>query len=406
MRTFRLAMLIALMSVGLIFGARSARGAAGSLDPTFGKGGVTLTSGFSAIVSTNAVLQSDGKILILLVDDQTTQFTSELVRYLSTGGLDTSFGNRGFVQVPTGGSVALQSDGKILVAGPAPNGNGSEFAIVRLNPNGSLDTSFGSRGEATAQLAQPNVGQALLVQPDGKILFGVTLEEIGRGHSFRIGLARFSANGSLDQTFGSGGTVIADSIHGVTNLAVLSDGEILVLNGGLIAQFTAEGGLESTVTSGTIVAKSANIFQSDSKYVIAQPVYVGAPRGRDLDVQAVRYTATGAVDSSFNTPIFDFSGEGGSSHFDVPQGSALQANNQFVLVGDHSVFSSPTLNALARLNPNGSFDSTFGNAGIVTNDVPAGTDGLHRVLIQTDGKILAIGTAKNGAEIFIERYLP
>jgi uncharacterized delta-60 repeat protein len=114
-----------------------------------------------------------------------------------------------------------------------------------------------------------------------------------------------------------------------------------------------------------------------------------------------RFTATGNVDSTFNSPIFDFVGEGGSGHFDVPRAFALQANHQVVVVGSHS----QTLNALARLNTDGSLDSTFGSGGIVTNDLPAGTDGLNNVLIQPDGKILAIGTANNGTELFVERYL-
>jgi len=212
------------------------------------------------------------------------------------------------------------------------------------------------------------------VQTDGKILLGVTLEELGRGGSFRIGLARFNTDGSLDQTLGSGGTVIADSIHGCTALAELSDGDILAVNSSLIAQFTPTGVLESTVTGGSPAVKSADIFQSNGKYILAQVTFVGAPRGRDEDTQVFRFTATGNVDSTFNSPIFDFVGEGGSGHFDMPRAAALQANSQVVVVGSHSQTLSTTLNALARLNTNGSLDSTFGSGGIVTNDLPAQTD--------------------------------
>jgi len=94
------------LSFGLSFGINSALAAAGSLDPTFGKGRIAQTSGFSAIVFTTAALQSDGKIVIDLTDDETTQFKGELVRYLSTGALDTSFG--------TCTTLAELSDGDIL----------------------------------------------------------------------------------------------------------------------------------------------------------------------------------------------------------------------------------------------------------------------------------------------------
>jgi len=82
-----------------------------------------------------------------------------------------------------------------------------------------------------------------------------------------------------------------------------------------------------------------------------------------------------------------------------------RSNNQFVIVRHYMQVSSTAVNALARLNTDGSFDSTFGKGGIVTNDVPAGTDGLYKVLIQPDGKTLAIGLANNLTEPLVERYL-
>ena len=139
------------------------------------------------------------------------------------------------------------------------------------------------------------------------------------------------------------------AVSGCSALALLSTGEILVVNANDIAQFTPDGNLESTVTGGTIVASAG----------------------------------------SENPSI----------------ASAFQPNGDIVVVGLHSS-TSATVNALARLTPNGSFDSAFGTDGIVTNSVPAGTGGLEGVVVQpADGQIVTVGTAKNLAELTISRYL-
>ena len=89
----------------------------------------------------------------------------------------------------------------------------------------------------------------------------------------------------------------------------------------------------------------------------------------------------------------------------LPNGVAIQANGDIVVVGGHST-TSATLNGLARLTPSGSFDSTFGTNGIVTNSTPTGTGGLEGVVIQpADGKIVTIGVANNLTELTISRYL-
>lgn len=82
--------------------------------------------------------------------------------------------------------------------------------------------------------------------------------------------------------------------------------------------------LESTVTGGPVATASANIFETNRDYIVAESVYVGAPRGRDADTHAVRFTPNGSVDSTFNSPTFDFAGEGGSGHFDGAQDALRQ----------------------------------------------------------------------------------
>jgi uncharacterized delta-60 repeat protein len=120
----------------------------------------------------------------------------------------------------------------------------------------------------------------------------------------------------------------------------------------------------------------------------------------------MRFTPTGQLDPTFKTTVFDLIGEGGSGNSDFLNAVALQADGKVVLAGSHSHAFTNASNALVRLKTNGSFDTTFGTNGFVINKLPAGTNGLNLVLIQTDGKILTLGTAgKNFTTLELERYL-
>jgi len=411
-----------LLALGLIFAVKPAHAAAGSLDTTFGTGGVTVTSfASSSFVIPYAIkLQTDGKILVLV---QAGNLTTEVLRYTSTGTLDTTFGNNGIAALATAfsglfASMALQPNGQIVVAGEvsAPGTGAAAFGVERLNANGTADTAFGSGGLAVASVGFPGTQAVLLIQPDGDILLGAQLEPTGRRQPFHTALARFTSTGALDTTFGNGGTVSVTAVGGCTALAVLSTGEIVVVNASAIAQFTSSGSLESTVTGGTIAASAwsenpstASVFQSNGDYLLATVVAIGAARGHNFAAEVLRFTVTGSADSTFANPTFRFIGTGGSGVEDVPLGIAVQANGDIVVVGDHSSTTQSgtvTVNALARLTPNGSFDSTFGIGGIVTNSLPAGTEGLEGVVIQpVDGKIVTVGIANNETELTVSRYL-
>jgi uncharacterized delta-60 repeat protein len=417
MRKFARSILPGLLALDLIFGVKPACGAAGSLDPTFGKGGVTVTSFASQgdVIPYSIKLQTDGKILVLVVAGGET---GEVLRYTSTGTLETTFGSNGIATLPTPistfGSMALQSNGQIVLAGEVtdPSSGAAAFGVQRLNTNGTVDTGFGSGGLAVASMGFPGTQAVLLIQPNGDILLGAQLEPIGRGQPFHTALARFGPTGALDPTFGSSGTVSVPAVGGCTALALLSDGEILVVNANEIAQFTSSGSLESKVTGGTIVASAgsenpstASVFQPNGDYLLATEVAIGAPRNHNFAAEVLRFTPTGSADSTFANPTFRFTGNGGTAVEDVINGIAVPPNGNIVVAGLHST-SSSTVNALARLTSNGSFDSAFGTGGIVTNSVPAGTGGLRGVVIQpADGKIVVVGTANNLVQLTLSRYL-
>jgi uncharacterized delta-60 repeat protein len=141
-----------------------------------------------------------------------------------------------------------------------------------------------------------------------------------------------------------------------------------------------------------ILAFGAEAIESSGEYVFSQVQNVASGRCRDYNTKVIRYTATGAVDSTFSRPLFNFASVVGCRVSDAFSGVAVQADGKIVLAGDHSVVPTSTLeNGLIRLNTDGSLDSTFGSDGIVLNKLPSNREGYSRVLIQSDGKIVAAG---------------
>lgn len=397
-----------------------------SLDSTFGvKGKIEVSFGVN-VAPGDAALQSDGKIIVVGATDnfQIANQVFGVTRFLSNGSVDTTFGNRGtaitaftnFVNTPN--AVVIQPDGKIVVAGETQSSDDSlnRFAVARFNSNGTLDTTFGGSGRVTTEFFSVTFGgvrelaDVILLQPDGKILVaGVAIQ--GARLPIQSALARYNPNGSLDSTFGNGGKVVLKSIGMISALALLSDGQILASNNvGSMAQFDASGTLASAVTSGTIAARAntgVSAFESSGKLVIA-----GSAQGttrHDIDITMVGFNPTGSIDHNFSNPVFDFTGENTISS-DSAQILAIQPDGKIVAGG--LTFSSTTGSSVfgvARVNTNGTLDSTFGTGGVLTTSFE-GADQVTSILIQPDGKILAIGQAFNGstglANLAMARYLP
>lgn len=411
MRKFPRSILPGLLVLGLIIGVKSAAcAAAGSLDPTFGNGGVTVTSvaGTNGIVN-SVLLQSDGEILVYVGGEA-------VLRYTITGALDTSFGSNGIavLSTPVGGSLALQRNGQIVIGGVITQSTGgAALGVERLNTNGTQDTSFGSGGLAMVSLLgrAPLEGTAVLVQPNGGILVGAQLDPTGRRQPVQTALARFSSQGSLDTTFGNQGLSITNAT-GCTALALLSNNNILVVNAQGIAQLTSSGSLMSTVTGGPIVAISQtssafvpSLFQANGDYLFGTEVFTGEEsRGHNSAAQVLRFTETGSPDPAFANMTFHYTGTGGSGIEALVHGLALQANGDIVVAGSQVTFTQSgvvTVNGLARLTPAGSLDPTFGSGGTVVNNLPPSSG----VVVQTDGKIVTAGFASNNTDLTLSRYL-
>src|SRR5689334_18537384 len=382
----------------------------GSLDPTFGNGGKVLSPGGGA---TGAILQSNGDIVV--------STGSGVARFLPTGKLDTTFGTGGLASAGfVGGEglqgVALQPDGKIIWVGSQntpgfPAFGTFSFAVARFNANGTLDTSFGTGGQASVEFFAPPVqgaqefARAVLVQPDGKILVaGSARQGQIRFAPIQGAIARFNANGTLDTSFGAGGKILSSSLpNGITAVGLDAAGDIFTLP--IRAEFSPTG-QAVTVTPAAITASSSggsSVFLPSGQFVLANGSSVAR---HDDDIQVQRFNADGSLASA--SPAFDYSG---AANLDQARDSALavaiQANGQAVVGGAH--FFSTSLIGMGRVNPDGTLDTGFGTGGVLTTTIN-GNEAVQAILIQPDGKILAVGNSAINATgqsfIVIARYLP
>ena len=403
----------------MVFATHLAQAAAGAPDTSFGNGGKVQTN-FTKIATNGAVakaalIQQDGKIVIavIFIATQAATESAGLVRYLSNGSLDVSYGQRGaamvsftnFINVPN--SVAIQGDGKIIIAGEAQTADGdtSEFALARLNTNGSLDSTFGNGGKVTTNFVGVQAGgvsnpaNAVVLQPDGKILAAGLASECAKC-SHDTALARYNTNGALDTTFGTGGKVRVTLNAGPPDaLGVLTNCHILTLSGTSIFEFDSSGVLQSTVTGGTIAAASTggtNVFQPDGRFIATVPA--AGDNRHDSDMRVERFQPSGSADSTFNSPVFEL----GSA-------AAFEPNGQILLGAQPDAEQPGAGFFVSRMNIDGSLDTSFGDGGAVNTQFPNTSALVAAIVVQTDGKIVAVGTAlENGggpADIALARYL-
>lgn len=284
----------------------------GRLDRTFGTHGIVATAVPQLVQEeccppdpslSDLVLLPRGKILALgqSATEDGSAWVSKLVRYRANGKLDGSFGQDGMVTNPAFlYAIGRQRDGKIVAVGGG-------FKVVRFNPNGSVDSSFGKGGSVT-----PSFGglyqnaHSVAIQPDGKIVIGGSrLQDLASDYEYA--LARLNPNGSLDPTFGTAGTVVTATgscceESGVLSVLIEPDGKIVAAGNGYLARYHPNGSLDPTFGDGGIaVAGNGGLsaegaaLQSDGKLVLA-----GNVPGRHYVAFAVsRYTRTGSPDSHF-----------------------------------------------------------------------------------------------------------
>src|SRR6266545_965702 len=388
--------LCAVAGAAVVLGPVALGDSPGDLDPTFGVGGVVTTpilrGGAQALV-----LQPDGKLVA--AGKGGDHFA--LVRYNPDGSLDTSFGSGGVVTTAIGPygdaarAVALQPDGKLVAAGKA----GTLIALTRYNPDGSLDTGFGVGGKVTTSIAAPgSEAYALALQPDGKLVAaGRTWEENQGKIMSMFALVRYNPNGSRDTSFGSEGLVwwpLYDSSARAFALALQPDGKLGAAGppNFTLVRYNPDGSLDTSFGVGGRVTTAIE-SASEAHALALQPdgKLVAAGKGGN-HFALVRYNPNGSLDTSFGSGgvVTTAIGAYGDGAFAL----ALQPNGKLVAAGYASPTKFPDYFAVVRYNPDGSVDRTFGADGIVGlegNDTIRGGGGNDSICGGAWGDVLRGG---------------
>jgi len=407
-----------------LISSQVAQAAAGDLDPTFGIGGMVTTDINRSTDIANAVaVQADGKLVVVGQTYKHNDYTGEdfvVTRYNTDGTLDNTFGSAGRVRTDFPGlaavpsSVVIQPDGKIVVAGGAFPlftfaGN---FEVVRYNPNGSLDTSFGNGGIVTTTFPEGSYAFDVALQPDGKIVAAGTIFVdfiIGEPSDTDFALARYNPDGSPDATFGTGGQVSTDFLgfeDDAFSVLIQPDGNIVAVgsandpatyydfaavrylsNGTIDTTFGVAGKVSTDFGARGFDRAHSAALQADGSIVAAG--FAISANGISQNFAVARYTSSGVLDTTFSrdglTQI-DF-GSCCQSAYKV----LLQSDGKIITVGYANTESSDSDFLLARLSSRGSLDATFGVGGKVRTSFGDLNGGANGAALQSDGKIVAVG---------------
>jgi uncharacterized delta-60 repeat protein/uncharacterized repeat protein (TIGR01451 family) len=395
----------------------------GSLDTTFGTGGiVTQDMGLNARAMRVAI-DANNKI-VLAGYSSTTKWTMTVLRYNEDGSLDSSFANGGIAQTivgaDTGGqgyALAIDSSNRIVVAGVAyKSGGETDFALVRYNENGTLDSSFGSSGIVIADVAVGEAANAVAIDSSGRIVaagFGSSAAD--QQPDFVV--ARFASDGTLDTSFNGTGVVSTDFGGNDSAVAVrtLASAKILVagwtLNGGgdfALVRYNADGSLDATFGSGGTVTTD---FGGDDRGVALAVAANGAAFvAGESSVQSgdnwydrfalARYKATPPP------PADVFVTEGVDKPNTVNQGDALTYTITVANLGPNSgknvvatdTLSSSTTFVSATTNKGNVTGPPAGQSGTITwqlGDIASGstTQGTLSVTVIVRGKTTIVNTA-------------
>jgi uncharacterized delta-60 repeat protein len=391
--------------------------APGDLDTSFDTDGIVITdvAGNLSLDDARAVaIQPDGKILVA----GTTGLSFSIVRFNLDGSLDTSFGSDGAVitSFGIGGDTAfalvVQTDGKILIGGTSITTQ-NEFSLLRLNGDGSLDSGFDGDGKVTTPIgALGGIAYGIALQPDNKI---VLVGYANNGANVDFGVIRYNSDGSLDTSFDGDGKLITPVTPATDDTAravsIQPDGKIVVAGSTNIGDFglvryNDDGSLDTGFgTNGIVVS---HISASAYPWALAlQPdgkilvAGIGRPPSGQLGFAVVRYSAAGILDSTFSGDGIVLTDPEILGAIDEASALVVQPDGKIVVAGTSSYGNVDV--ALARYNSDGSLDTSFAGDGMTRADVASGSVDFGRGLaVQPDGKLLV--AALSGSDFAVLRF--
>ena len=438
----RIARTLALAAALMVASAVAAAAAPGQLDPSFGAGGTVVTEFPSSYSGARAVaVQADGRIVAAGFAHTNNSIISDfaLTRYDASGALDPTFGTGGRVRTDFGGrfdealAVAVQPDGRVVVAGNSSDANGSDMAVARYNSDGLLDTSFDGDGMALVDFGSEASARAVALQPDGGIvLAGGVLQPVGGGCCVSdFALVRLTSVGALDSSFDGDGRVVTDFLAGADNghdvaqaVRVQADGRIVAAGAGVagvvsvdfaVARYLADGSLDATFSDDGLVTTDfvgyfdeiRDLAVDNGGRIVTGGQSCEFPGNSDevCDFGLARYTSNGILDRRF--------GRKGRVRTDLGadlsegiRGVVVQADGRIVAAGDTSGPGASDV-GLTRYRSDGRLDRGFGVNGVVITPVSPSTDEVGGLELQADGRLVVAGTTaiSQSFGFFVSRYL-
>ncbi len=396
----------------------------GSVDTTFGNNGVTFTDFNSGRdLAFDVVQQADGKLVVAGASaGPTGRSDFAVARYTASGALDGAFGTGGKTTIIFGSGedvakgVAIQADGRIVLAGDTMFPGNIDFAVARLNSNGTPDNSFSGDAKFTMDIAsgREDHGNAVAIAPDGKLVVGGWRVNATGFKDFA--LLRLNTNGTMDSSFGSGGKVVTDfdgQDDFAGDIAVMSNGQVVaggtsawmvqgsaphlqyrtaaaryLIDGQLDSSFGGTGKVAVAIdTTGDVNTQmNAIVVLADNRIAVAGDIWLAAQHGW----WASYFTADGAQLFVGGSDL-DFAGTG-----DYATDIALTPEGKLIIGGYRDLQGEAPASmssdwGLVRVTTHLALDQAFGDYGSVVGRLGGFQGSADGVAVQADGKVLAVG---------------
>jgi uncharacterized delta-60 repeat protein len=340
---------------------------AGTPDLAFGNRGASTVAVGSWAAAGGVAAEPDGSLVTGGETEVDGRYELISTRMRADGTMDRTYGSDGVAMPPIPGpsganAVAIQPDGKILLAGAATAGVIPSFAVVRLLSNGSLDPTFGDGGITRITIGSDADATAIAIQPDGKIVVGGTSLD----GQFSFAAARLNPDGTLDRSFGAGGVTVVRQVAVAWGMTLERSGDIVLAGetGGLLG-----------------LASSLAVLSPET--ALRPPAVTTPALALGTQYMAARLLPNGALDPGF--------GSGGIVNVPIGMSAiafavAAQPDGKILLTGN--AFTDKVLASTVRLLPSGSLDRTFGSGGIASLVEP---NGINAIAVRPRGAIYLAG---------------
>lgn len=392
----------------------------GSLDLSFASNGKFVLDNGGNDLFTDVVIAPDGKIIAVgITYDAMWNALTQVMRFMPDGTVDQTFANNGIFTFSLNAEAnifdcVLRPDGKILMVGSTTDYNNYDMLLIQLNVDGSPDNSFGTNG-VVVQKVSPVVSfyedhaYAVALQQDGKIVVAGKSHDLDYRYSPVV--VRFTENGQLDSTFGTDGVArinVAQTENDFDGVIVQPDGKILAVGhiansflsfAMLAVRFMPDGTLDQSFNSDGILNWSYSgvddegfdvVMTADNHYII---VGFTTTVTFNYSMLMIKLDQQGDFVQGFGTNGVVTADMG---TYDVATKVIIQPDNK-ILVGGGSGEAPPMDSDFAfwRYNPDGSLDPTFGTDGLSKIQFAGFYDESLSMAVQSDGKIVAVGKARN-----------